>query len=144
MGKTRLDRLHEAMREAGLDQTALGDRVGCTQGAISQILVGRTRQSRLLPDIARALDVSVEWLLDRSDDRKAAAPISNQAELEERYNIVFVPEVREDRIGGGGADVPLGEELRSLVPLPRDWLGPMRSEEHTSELQSQSNLVCRL
>src|SRR5256886_10660336 len=26
-------------------------------------------------------------------------------------------------------------------PLPR-W--PMRSEEHTSELQSQSNLVCRL
>src|SRR2546427_4907444 len=28
--------------------------------------------------------------------------------------------------------------IRSLSPLP------MRSEEHTSELQSQSNLVCRL
>src|SRR2546430_4419852 len=25
-----------------------------------------------------------------------------------------------------------------------DWLGERRSEEHTSELQSQSNLVCRL
>src|SRR2546430_12352435 len=24
------------------------------------------------------------------------------------------------------------------------WRGPLRSEEHTSELQSQSNLVCRL
>src|SRR2546430_7479537 len=24
------------------------------------------------------------------------------------------------------------------------WLGEQRSEEHTSELQSQSNLVCRL
>src|SRR2546430_3961580 len=24
------------------------------------------------------------------------------------------------------------------------WRGPRRSEEHTSELQSQSNLVCRL
>src|SRR2546430_11580301 len=24
------------------------------------------------------------------------------------------------------------------------WLGNLRSEEHTSELQSQSNLVCRL
>src|SRR2546430_9779649 len=26
----------------------------------------------------------------------------------------------------------------------RKWRGPSRSEEHTSELQSQSNLVCRL
>src|SRR2546430_8707243 len=26
----------------------------------------------------------------------------------------------------------------------RDWLTAQRSEEHTSELQSQSNLVCRL
>src|SRR5688572_31728457 len=34
------------------------------------------------------------------------------------------------------------------TPAPRDPRGPMalqtRSEEHTSELQSQSNLVCRL
>src|SRR2546427_5837121 len=30
-------------------------------------------------------------------------------------------------------------------PVPMDKIGPMcRSEEHTSELQSQSNLVCRL
>src|SRR2546427_8852374 len=32
-------------------------------------------------------------------------------------------------------------------PPPRTWPGvrwPPRSEEHTSELQSQSNLVCRL
>src|SRR2546427_9115137 len=42
--------------------------------------------------------------------------------------------------------VPLAPQLRLLVrpgvpgPRPR---GP-RSEEHTSELQSQSNLVCRL
>src|SRR2546427_8702211 len=28
-------------------------------------------------------------------------------------------------------------------PAPWSW-GPRRSEEHTSELQSQSNLVCRL
>src|SRR2546430_7875225 len=33
------------------------------------------------------------------------------------------------------------------MPRPtatRDWPGRDRSEEHTSELQSQSNLVCRL
>src|SRR2546430_3617012 len=29
-------------------------------------------------------------------------------------------------------------------PARRNWLKVMRSEEHTSELQSQSNLVCRL
>src|SRR2546430_3486592 len=29
------------------------------------------------------------------------------------------------------------------ISLPGDWT-QMRSEEHTSELQSQSNLVCRL
>src|SRR2546430_12362121 len=33
---------------------------------------------------------------------------------------------------------PPRADLRRPVPLPR------RSEEHTSELQSQSNLVCRL
>src|SRR5205085_11208010 len=26
----------------------------------------------------------------------------------------------------------------------QEWIDPSRSEEHTSELQSQSNLVCRL
>src|SRR2546430_8131229 len=33
----------------------------------------------------------------------------------------------------------------ALLGLADDlWSGPERSEEHTSELQSQSNLVCRL
>jgi phage repressor protein C with HTH and peptisase S24 domain len=125
-GDTRLDRLHEAMAEAGLDQTALAKKVGCTQGAISQILVGRTRRSKLIPDIARALGVPVEWLLGRTDDKSGgAAPVSNQAELEQRYNVVFVPEVRDYSLGGGGSDVLIEEEVRSLIPLPRDWLRPM-------------------
>src|SRR2546430_8578946 len=37
--------------------------------------------------------------------------------------------------------------LSSSIPSktrPRSLCGPTRSEEHTSELQSQSNLVCRL
>src|SRR5436309_15741884 len=34
---------------------------------------------------------------------------------------------------------------RPPFPWPRrDWLKPQRSEEHTSELQSRENLVCRL
>src|SRR3989475_8798631 len=36
--------------------------------------------------------------------------------------------------------------VAARIPVLRDEVGhdPMRSEEHTSELQSQSNLVCRL
>src|SRR5256886_3258281 len=41
-----------------------------------------------------------------------------------------------------------GENARTLCPTSGNSIHcallPMRSEEHTSELQSQSNLVCRL
>src|SRR2546430_11442773 len=33
---------------------------------------------------------------------------------------------------------------RTNAPAPEIWVQQNRSEEHTSELQSQSNLVCRL
>src|SRR2546430_12955268 len=41
---------------------------------------------------------------------------------------------------GGGIGIALGFGLAQGVTLWQGW----RSEEHTSELQSQSNLVCRL
>src|SRR2546427_4594546 len=37
-----------------------------------------------------------------------------------------------------------GRARRALQSRPRPGEGRARSEEHTSELQSQSNLVCRL
>src|SRR2546430_12943610 len=39
---------------------------------------------------------------------------------------------------------PLAPARRRAGPARRRGRGPRRSEEHTSELQSQSNLVCRL
>jgi transcriptional regulator with XRE-family HTH domain len=65
-------RLEEAMESAGLDQAALASKVGCTQGAISQILLGNTRRSRFLPDIAHALKVNVDWLTGASNDSGAS------------------------------------------------------------------------
>src|SRR2546430_13170001 len=60
----------------------------------------------------------------------------------------------DDRLGGeGGVDVEVeGQALRTHrcraerahLPRPLERGGARRSEEHTSELQSQSNLVCRL
>src|SRR2546430_9021576 len=52
---------------------------------------------------------------------------------------------RSERQVGSEAAWPLGrrgEERRIHLALARGVCG--RSEEHTSELQSQSNLVCRL
>src|SRR5688572_32343379 len=45
-------------------------------------------------------------------------------------------------VGGRGARDRL--PARPGARLTRPFLGLRRSEEHTSELQSQSNLVCRL
>src|SRR2546430_13122874 len=45
--------------------------------------------------------------------------------------------------GGKAQSPPCGSEWSGVVEL-REPLSNTRSEEHTSELQSQSNLVCRL
>src|SRR2546427_6716113 len=56
------------------------------------------------------------------------------------------PELRVDLLGLG--DAHHSERVETLQPLLRIVHGGVRvrrrSEEHTSELQSQSNLVCRL
>src|SRR2546430_3586156 len=38
----------------------------------------------------------------------------------------------------------LPQRARDPLPQVREFVAEVRSEEHTSELQSQSNLVCRL
>src|SRR5438045_5155918 len=40
--------------------------------------------------------------------------------------------------------VPVGDDIRQLIISPNDNLLAIRSEEHTSELQSLRHLVCRL
>src|SRR2546430_5350092 len=54
-------------------------------------------------------------------------------------------------VSNGALDARLAaaaRQYRNYAPVPRiaffDLAYPKRSEEHTSELQSQSNLVCRL
>src|SRR2546430_13471735 len=44
----------------------------------------------------------------------------------------------------GGSSRPVAANLAHCAPAPRPVGIVSRSEEHTSELQSQSNLVCRL
>lgn len=62
-------RLRERMDEMDLSQEELASAVDATQGAISQILTGLTRNSRLLPKIAAALAVNLDWLVGVTDDK---------------------------------------------------------------------------
>lgn len=70
-----IDRLRLSMEEQGLSQSALAAVVGVSPAAIQQILNGKTRVSRAMPSIAKALGVSIEWLSGESD-QKFTAPLA--------------------------------------------------------------------
>ncbi|MFD2724485.1 helix-turn-helix transcriptional regulator [Ignatzschineria indica] len=57
------DRLKQARNAKGYSQAKLGELVGVTQTAIQYIENGRNQGSTKIFEIARALDVSAEWLL---------------------------------------------------------------------------------
>lgn len=79
------DRLAEAMGERGIDQAELARQLDVSQGTISKIVVGRTRNSRLIPKIAVQLGVSVSWLLgevDEPDAHAGDAPRLNYEQIE--------------------------------------------------------------
>src|SRR5688572_33429607 len=56
------------------------------------------------------------------------------------YTTLFRSEVVFDERG----NLPLAHDPKVAWALAHPERFPVRSEEHTSELQSQSNLVCRL
>src|SRR5260221_1953171 len=58
-----------------------------------------------------------------------------------RYDTVRIKHyVHSDTVG----IVPFAPALANTSPKRKGWYNPNRSEEHTSELQSHSDLVCRL
>src|SRR5690606_41593460 len=78
-----------------------------------------------------ALPIFGYWLLTPREDRAAPMPWLGAWQVE-----VLQP-LAEDRLNLG--------QLATRLPEAELWLQPrLRSEEHTSELQSRENLVCRL
>src|SRR5688572_31330950 len=80
----------------------------------------------------------------RSTSLKAATPPSFTGPYEIGN---FACECTGPQNGASTHRVPLGSSHELSAPqLPMSWksTSSLRSEEHTSELQSQSNLVCRL
>lgn len=127
--KIKRERLRSAMTDAGLDQSTLARRVGCTPAAINQILTGRTNISKYLPDIARELDVSVDWLRGQTDE--PGRQLYSQEIIAEQLDAVLVPQVEMGLSMGGGAaidDWPVVQQ----IPMSRAWLRDLTpsSPEH--------------
>lgn len=60
--KTFAERLVAAMSAAGISQGQLAEKVGISQPAIQKMTSGKTTGSRKMVELARALEVSPEWL----------------------------------------------------------------------------------
>lgn len=126
------ERLKAAMEQRGIDQPKLAEMAGCTQGAISQILLGKTRRSRYLPDIADALGVSVNWL--RGDPGAAKDPHPPEPPSDDRVAHIIRIDAAFAAGPGTNLDDPIEETsfeldmgyLRSLTSSPphRVRVGP--------------------
>ncbi len=110
------ERLREAMDDQGVDQSTLARAIGVTQGAISLILVGKTRQSKYLPEIAIELGVSYDWLSGRDVDKYADSPVdllvtSSERTLIERLRSLPFPAFHAlTKVANGFMDATLPSE----------------------------------
>lgn len=120
------DRLKAAMGRAHIDQAALAEQVGCTQGAISQIINGRSQRSRFLPDIAAAVGTTVAFLNGETNDPSLnAAPALNVDEMAERLDLVPIANV--DMAYGMGLTFA-GDHIEvEVLHFPRAWLESLTS-----------------
>src|SRR5688572_31714916 len=133
--------LHQRRRMLDLTQQALADQVGCARITLRRIESGALKPSKELALILlEKLNVPPEehgaWLRfsrglsgfpERSVDSFASKPRTN------------LPTSLTSFIGREKEQA----EITKLIAKNR-LVTLTRSEEHTSELQSQSNLVCRL
>lgn len=117
------DRIKDRMRELGLSQAALAARIGATQGAVGQIVNGMTNRSRLLPDIAKALGVTTEYLLGDESGRSVPT-LTPEAQREAMLDELGIARVREVDVSygmGGGSLVEDFPEQR-WAHLDAEWV----------------------
>lgn len=100
-----INRLRGLMETHEMSQADLARAVGATQGSIQQILSGQTLRSRLVPDIARTLGVSVDYLLGHTDDPRSAGLARQEGSPRETLTderVVGIQEVDISYGMGGG------------------------------------------
>ncbi len=62
----------------GLTQVELAEAVGTTQQSIEQLESGKTKRPRFLPELASALQYSVDWLITGKPDVADTLPPENK------------------------------------------------------------------
>src|SRR5437879_7557377 len=88
----------------------------------------------------------------QTDGAEEGTGVSDSEEIEDRAELAIasllrlkqVPEFMESVQVARGKVSPEDETIAMLAELARPFHLPVRSEEHTSELQSPMYLVCRL
>lgn len=125
------ERLRQSMAAKGVDQPTLAAAVGCTQGAISQILSGATHRSRFLPDIADYLGVSMRWLRGETSDRDPDAdPTLSPKQMAEQLDMVPIKSIdMAYGMGGTFVDNPVDVQVRYF---PRSWVEELTSTPSAS------------
>ncbi|MFC3581103.1 XRE family transcriptional regulator [Sphingomonas hylomeconis] len=116
------ERLRDAMAARGIDQPALAAAVGCTQGAISQILTGATQRSRFLPDIAMHLHVPLVWLKGDGQDAVPEADALNFSDEAMADQLELVPIASVDQAYGMGATFADDGALVDVQYFPKVWI----------------------
>ncbi len=81
--KTFSDRLKMAMDAANMSQEKLASIVGVTQPAIAKLVSGKAKSSRKALEIAMALRVSPEWLVNGTGDISKNIKDSNAPAMDE-------------------------------------------------------------
>ena len=127
-------RLRDRMLETSTTQEDLADMVGATQGAISQILTGLTRRSRLLPAIAKALAVNLDWLVGISD-QKIDMFDSDGNDISEDDLALILAGRSEKRLSNPAQLEP--PEKKSSAPTPSEAKGfqPEDEDDEIVEIQ---------
>lgn len=117
------DRLRQARNAKGYSQAKLGEIVGITQTAIQYIENGRNQGSTKIFEIARALDVSAEWLLYGKEGVMPTTsniiPTPNAVPVVAPSDNVYVPVISWVAAGSFSniETVPV-DELIKWVPCP--------------------------
>lgn len=91
-------RLELALDEAGMTQTELANLINVNQPTISRIVDGKTKRSRYLPLIAKALNKNVNWLSGLEPNDKNNAAVNNNLLDIDGNLFVIVPRYKSPNV----------------------------------------------